>query len=150
MRDGLLIGATAGVVASLVQQVVEWPLLAAGVTRVTCIHLCARVVFSPHLPTNPLALLPGLLGHLALGAFFGVGFVQLLRIFGTDYYLAKGLGYGVLIWIVVYGFALNLVLPRTLVSPTLLTSLSIFASHLVFGAVLALVAVKYGVVTTKR
>jgi len=141
MRDRLLTGALAGVVASLVQQAVELPLLVTGVSRATCIHLCARVVFSPHLPANPLALLPGLFGHLALGALFGVGFVQVLRIYGTDYYLLKGVGYGALLWIVVYGFVLNLVLPRNLVSPTLSTSLTIFASHLVFGAVLALVAV---------
>lgn len=78
----------------------------------------------------------GILGYLGVGLLFGVIFAYIILYTSENYYLIKGLMYGMVLWVILSGFGVIFKLPLFL-EDTPMDNLTELTSGLVFGLTIA-------------
>lgn len=135
-RDSIITGALAGLLGNLGKEAVVWPLHWLGWVRYTFAHIAAGYFVEGKFINNPVSLATGFIADFTIAAFFGVLLLYLLRFTGKDYAILKGVGFGLVAYIIFYGLLMALDVTRaSLLTP--LPNLLLFIPHVIFGALTA-------------
>ncbi|MFZ7103274.1 MAG: hypothetical protein ACOWWO_11560 [Peptococcaceae bacterium] len=142
MKDWIVLGAIAGFAGTLGDEVVHWTAVWSGLAKSTTGHYLSQLIF-PHQPVTFPMLLMGELTHLLAGAVLGLVVVLIFMVSGLDYAVIKGAGFGAAMWIVHVVVIPNLVEPRPYIYRTYNEAVVDMLSHLVWGAIAALIIKGY-------
>jgi uncharacterized membrane protein YagU involved in acid resistance len=110
LKDRLLAGGIAGLIATVVQNIYGLTINAVGLTDRTFEDF-AEIMITFKSYTGIAAFIVGVMAHLAVGLIFGVIFAYLIKETSSKYYIAKGLGYGLVLWFLLSGFGTIFRLP---------------------------------------
>lgn len=147
--DWILLGTMAGFIGTLGDEVVHWTAVGSGLVQSTTGHYISQLIF-PYQPVTLPLLLMGEFTHLLAGAVLGMAVVLIFMVSGFDYAIIKGAGFGAAMWIVHVVIIPNLVAPRPYVYRTFTEAVVDMFSHLVWGAVTALVITHYSMKKTDK
>lgn len=142
LRDNLIFGALAGVVADLVMGLPEFILWKLKILPHPLFHYAGSLFLAlEKLHGNYLGELMGFIASKVYGAFLGVVFTYLLVYTGRRYFLTKGLIYGAFLWLASYcGLATLPIVKLSAHLRTPLEALLFFFLHLLFGLALGVMA----------
>lgn len=145
IRDKLIFGALAGVVADLALNIPEFILWRLKLLPHPLFHYAGSLFMSVDMLHNAyLGEWMGFLASKVYGAFLGVVFIYLLVFTGRRYFITKGVIYGAFIWLVSYcGLAALPVVKLSVHPRTPLEVFIFFFLHLLFGLVLGVMARSY-------
>ena len=105
--DGVLVGTIAGMIATLVKDLLNLVLFLFGVVELTYWQLAASTFLRPGLCSSPGGLLVGAMADIILGGVLGMIIVLIFKFFGRDLWWYKGLVAGNAIWLFGAGLAVN-------------------------------------------
>lgn len=108
MRDTIMVGSIAGVIATTVMTAYKGILMLLGFQFYSTWDTAAKIFLHKDLVHTPIGYLTAFLGQYILGSLFGVAIAFTLRYTGKDYYLAKGIGVGSIFWLGSVGFFMKL------------------------------------------
>lgn len=135
MKDRLVAGALAGAVAALVQDAYGLTVKALGITdRIFTDFAAVMIMFKPE--KGALGFLVGLIAHVIVGIIFGIVFAYIILKTSSNYFLLKGLCYGLILWFLLLGLGTMWRLPLFTVVPPK-PALVIFVGALLYGLVTA-------------
>jgi uncharacterized membrane protein YagU involved in acid resistance len=135
MKDRLIAGGLAGIIAGLIQYVYGLATQALGFTD-RSFGQFSEVVLNLHVYEGILGFIIGVLSHMAVALIFGVLFAYIIAKTSSRYYIIKGAMYGLVLWFLLSGFGSVLRLPNfTKVPPT--SELDILVGAVLYGLVLA-------------
>ncbi len=141
--DSVIIGGMAGFIGTIIKEILDFLNVLIGWSKYLYWHLAASVFVQPTAVNHPGALILGALGDLITGAMFGVILLYTIKLTGKDYLYIKGLAFGWLIWLGVFGLMMNIEIVR--ITPTDIGSnLCAFVEHSVFGISAAWFIGRYG------
>lgn len=136
MRDSAVTGLISGIVGGIVHQVFIWTFYSLGIADVTPSLLGAYIAVKPGADITSLsAQTIGMVVHLTTSISLGVIAVYLIRLMGDDYLWVKGVAYGAVIYLLLWGAIAKLVVPVQVLQPNLATSGVFLVSHLIFGMI---------------
>lgn len=110
MKDRLVAGGLAGVIAGIIQFGYGMAALHLGITD-RIFGQFSDIIFGGQLYRGPLGLLLSILTHLAVTLSLGVLFAYIIAKTSSRYYLVKSIGYGFLLWFFLSGFGTIFRLP---------------------------------------
>ncbi len=110
VKDGLVAGGLAGIIGAALQQAYGLIAKAIVITDRAFIDFAEILVLS-RIFTGPLAFIVSSIAHLIVGLFLGVIFAYVIKLTSSNYYLLKGLGYGIVWWMLLMGFGTIFRLP---------------------------------------
>ncbi len=110
MKDRLVAGGLAGIIAGLIQFGYGMIVKSLGLTD-RIFGQFSDIVFGGRVYTGPLGFILGILTHLAVTITFGVLFAYIIEKTSSRYYIIKSVGYGFLLWFFLSGFGTVLRLP---------------------------------------
>lgn len=140
MSDTIRQGVIAGILGTVGDAAIHWTaFIILGTT--TTSHYISQLVFPMKDPTA-IRLLVAEVVHFGAGAFVGVLLAMVYKFFRSDYPFYKGIGLGVIMWIVHVGIIPNLVAPRPYLFRTELETLIDLISHIVYGTIATIYWVK--------
>ncbi len=145
IKDPLVLGATVGIVANLVKFVGnEFNRKILKISNVTYPEIAAGLFMAQKERKKPVGLFVGALADFAIGAMMGVPMVYILRYTGRDHATLKGLGFGNLAWVSLYGAVGRMFGIKGLFPLNASTNLSAFINHGLYGITAALLTSKLG------
>ncbi|MBP2652454.1 MAG: hypothetical protein H6Q73_23 [Firmicutes bacterium] len=99
MKSDAFIGAVyAGVLAAIVSSVVQLGPILIGVQTISIVVVAAGIFLPIGQIFTPLGIILGIIGHLIIGAIWGIVLYAIFYIFGLDKSVQKGLLLGIFIW----------------------------------------------------
>lgn len=135
MKDRLVAGSMAGIIAGLIQYAYGLATQALGFTD-RSFGQFTEAVLDLHVYTGILGFIIGVLSHMAISIVFGVLFAYTIAKTSSRYHLLKGAMYGLVLWFLLSGFGSVLRLPNfTKVPP--IAELDILVGAILYGLVLA-------------
>ncbi|MEW6522844.1 MAG: hypothetical protein AB1445_04590 [Bacillota bacterium] len=143
MRDNLVGGAVAGVIGGLAEMATGFLLIITGLARVTTLHAAIRFMTPTGAEPGPLTIVSGIIHHLTMSAVLGVVLLYILKLTGTDYYLLKGFGFALVVYVFLTRGLGVFFVPRDLLVPDALTQFAGIISHVVGGLVTAFVVASF-------
>lgn len=145
MNDTIKNGIIAGILGTLADVLIHFPAyLLLGTT--TTGHYISQLIFPFQTITTTMWAI-GELAHFFAGAAVGVLLSLLYKIFGSDYPYYKGLGLGIIFWIVHVAVIPNLVRPRPIIYRSVTEAMVDLAAHVMYGLVAAAYLTK---ITSKK
>ncbi|NLX92036.1 MAG: hypothetical protein GXZ07_10740 [Firmicutes bacterium] len=142
IKDRIIHGIITGIIAGTPDTIINALEYRAGLTDVSYSQLGANVFLPTERINNKYARTTGLLANYAMLSISGILFTYLLSATGRDKALLKGIGFGILTWLTVYGMGAKVglkVKPRKPLAPLLS-----FFDHVIFGSLLGLIAPRIG------
>jgi hypothetical protein len=143
-HDVIIFGGLAGVVGNIFKEVISWGFYFSGLINYTYDHFCAGLVVNPAGYVKMLfAVFIGTMIDFTVAAVFGVIMYFVMRKTGTQYWLFKGLGFGMVIFLICFA-----VLRPTFsikIESTPLQALMYMIPNLVYGVITCWFLKKYGV-----
>lgn len=137
LKDKVMVGATVGILADAVKLIVNYLLYKLGYTNVVFWQVIATRFLEKEDLFKPSAYIIGAIADITVTAALGVAFIYSIYFIGREYLIVKGIGYGMLIWVGVFGTLLGQSLQEKLPQ----TPSGIFvtiAAHFFFGLSLAI------------
>lgn len=136
LRDRILAGTIAGMLATLVKDIPNYILWKMGIVDYLYFHLAASALIRPEDVDTLWGLVLGLVVDIITGGTIGLLIIFLFKATGRDYWWYKGLIAGNLIWLWGLGITINLGFARIVpIDPVFrLTSL---IEHQIFGLLAA-------------
>ena len=110
MHDTMITAILTGIVGGLAHSIVTWTFYLLDITTKTYTHINASLFLGTPQPEG-VELLVGALVDLGLVSILGLILTLIFIFTGKDYWLYKGLGYGILVWLVVQGLINPMVMP---------------------------------------
>ncbi len=110
MKDRLVAGGLAGMIAGIIQFGYGMAALQLGITDRIFGQL-SDIIFGGQVYSGPLGLLLSILTHLAVTMALGVLYAYIIAKTSSRYYVLKSIGYGFLLWFFLSGFGSILRLP---------------------------------------
>lgn len=98
-----IVGTLSGLAGNVPKQIMTWAFYFLGFLDYTFCHLCAGVVISPARIREPLSVFIGALLDYTVASFFGLFAYYIYLKTGGGYHLLRGVGFGVLAFLVCYG-----------------------------------------------
>lgn len=143
-RDDIIIfGALAGILGNIPKTILGWLFSIFGWVRYTFCHIAAGYFVDAKFLDNPVSLAAGFITDYIVAAFLGTIMYYLLRKTGAEYAELKGIFFGGLLYVVVFGTFMSLNLTRaSLLTP--LPNLLMFFPHAVYGIITCWILKKYG------
>lgn len=141
-KDILIIGALAGTVATVVQDVLGFIIIMFLPPYLNCIRIAGGLILRPDQVMKG-GFWPILLGFqidLIVAIVIGVVAVLILEQWGRDHYIIKGAMIGLIAWALFYN-VLSRLLSRVYPSGSILHAELAFLTHLIFGISLTYSAV---------
>ncbi len=141
ISDKVAIGAFSGIIATSALNIVDWIVVYFGLNKWHIWQIAGSVYFRiEDVDTIP-ALIIGAITHTSLIAFVGVIICYLLYYTGRDYYMLKGAGVLMLMFILIFGGVLRLHIAR--INPVDAgTNISHLIGHLSDGVIISWLVVK--------
>ena len=142
MKDKVVLGLTIGLFADLVKLMTNYIGHLLKFTDVLFWQIAATRFLEKSDLNKPVAYLVGGFADLAVAALMGVIFIYLLYFTGRDYAYIKGVGFGIIVWVALFGTVLG----QSVQNKLTLNSTAILVTaiaHLSFGAALAFFALKF-------
>jgi len=132
VKDTIISGMIAGLIGNLPKDIIAWSFHFAGVLRYTFTHIAAGYFVPAQFIDNPVSLATGFIADYTTAAFFGFLMHLMLKRFGTDYAVIKGIGCGAFLYLIFYGAFMALDITRaSLLTP--LPNLLLIFPHMVYG-----------------
>lgn len=107
LRDRIIVGSLIGVLADVFKLLINYTAFLLGYTDVVFWQITATRFLEKGDLFNPAALIIGGAADLTVTAVLGVVFFLLIDYSGTDYLLLKGIGFGLAVWVGLFGFLLS-------------------------------------------
>jgi len=141
LKDKILVGSMAGIIATLFKAIPNLILWKLKIVPALYLHIAASSLILPKDVNRPIGIIIGLIADLITGGTIGILAAQGLKIFGCDYLAHKGLVIGSLVWLFGFGVALNLGVAKINPSDPLLQLTSLI-DHLIFGLITVYLIIK--------
>ncbi|HHX94287.1 MAG TPA: hypothetical protein GX691_00475 [Clostridia bacterium] len=136
LKDRVVTGALIGILADIVKLAVNYLAFLLNYTQVVFWQLAATRFLDRGDLFSPVAFVVGGVADLTVTAALGIVFLLLIEYTGTDYLWIKGAGFGLAVWVVLFGTLLGqsvqAKLPQS--SSGILVTL---VAHIIFGIGLA-------------
>ncbi|HEX2953546.1 MAG TPA: hypothetical protein VHR47_06140 [Bacillota bacterium] len=139
IKDKIIYGATIGILADIVKLAVNYLGYLLGYSKVVFWQMTASRFLVKNDLYKPIAYLIGGLADLTIAALIGVAFIYLLRITGRDYHYIKGAGFGLILWVVLFGTVLS----QSIQAKLTLSATAILVTavaHIIYGLALSFFA----------
>jgi len=142
LKDRILAGTIAGMIASIIKTISNLILWKMGVIKHLYLFIASAALIRPEDATTVLGVILGVVVDIITGGTLGLLLVYLFKLTGRDYWWYKGLIMGNVIWLFGLGLAINFGASRIVpVDPVFrLTSL---VEHQIFGLVGAYLIIKW-------
>lgn len=138
--DSIKTGVIAGFLGALGDAIIHIPAFFLIGTSTTA-HYISQLMF-PNKEVTIIRFVFGFSTHFFAGATVGILLYFLLKITGRDYALLKGIGMGIVFWIVHVIVIPNLVAPRPYLYRTELEAFVDLVAHLAYGAIASIYLIK--------
>ena len=151
-RDKLILGAVAGLIADIIQNIAQWPLLKLGILKYDLDVLAGSLFIwakGDLLLMSPLGQFIGFLSGLALSIILGITFVYIIQASGFQYVKCKGILYGFVLWFLIYGGARAALHLSPIRDDNPRHTIVQLVIHLLFGYIVGLLISKQGGVIMK-
>ncbi len=142
--DRLTLWIVAGIIGSIVRELFDAIIILIGLP---IIHIASLAV---DLFTNDinhihswLGVIIGIMTDWIMGAVIGVGIGLVLQWSGRQNYLLKGLGIGLISWVVIFGFLVQGMPWMFVLKPTLFNTLFAIIPHGLYASITAFFIVKF-------
>lgn len=136
MKDKIMAGLVVGLLADVVKLAVNYSFFLLGFVKTVFWQVAATRFLSSSELFKPVAYLIGGLVDLTTTAVLGVIFIYLIRFTGRDYVWYKGAGFGLIVWVGLFGTVLAEAVERKLPADAR-TIIVTAVAHLIFGLSLA-------------
>jgi hypothetical protein len=137
MQDYIILGALVGIGADIIKLSVNLIGKLLNFTPVVFWQLVSTRFLDKKDLFNPLAYLIGGIADITVSALLGIVFVYFIYYLGSKHLWLKGIGFGLSVWVVVFGMLLGPSVQTNLPQQPLGIVVTI-AAHLSFGLALAL------------
>ncbi len=102
-KDTIIIGGLAGIIGNVFKELLTWGLYFTGLIKYTFVHFCAGiVVFPARYIKDPFSIIIGILIDYTLAVFFSLMLYFVMKKIGTDHWVLKGIGFGMLVFLTCY------------------------------------------------
>ncbi|MDW7673257.1 MAG: hypothetical protein SCK28_01850 [Bacillota bacterium] len=135
-KDKILAGAVIGLAADAVKLIVNYAAFQLGYTQVVFWQLIAALLLPREDIFKPLGILIGAVADITIAMFLGVVFIYYLYAVGRDHLWFKAVGFGMLVWVSLFGVLLGQLVSNK-VPPDPLGILTTIVAHFSFGLSLA-------------
>jgi hypothetical protein len=135
VKDRLVAGGLAGIIAGLIQYVYGLIVLKLGLTD-RIFGQYSDVLFSNRVYTGFLGAIMSILTHLAVTLITGVLFAYIIEKTSSRYYLLKGAGYGFVLWFLLSSFGTIYKMPLFTDIPAQ-SALVVLVGAIIYGIALA-------------
>lgn len=136
LKDYVTPGIIVGLLADLVKLAVNYILFQLKMTKVVFWQITATRFLDKEDLFKPVAYFIGAVADLTISAALGIIFVYLIYILGTKNLYIKGIGFGLIVWVLVFGTLLSQTVREKLPQEPSGIVVTIFA-HFFFGLALA-------------
>ncbi len=136
LNDTIINGFIGGLFGTLGDFVIHWLAFLLRITQSTTGHYLSQLFF-PHQKVILPKLLIAEFTHFFTGGTLGIFIVLILRLTGLDFSLIKGIGFGVVMWIVHVIIIPNMVAPRPFLFRTFNEAIVDLVTHIVWGGLAA-------------
>ncbi len=142
LKDRILAGSVAGMIATLVKAVPNFILWKLGIVKYLYFQVAASALVTPQDVNTTLGLVVGFITDIITGGSLGLLIVFLFRYTGRDYWWYKGLIVGNLIWLWGLGELINFGAARIIpLQPAF--RLASLVDHQIFGLTATYLIVKW-------
>lgn len=139
IKDKVIVGALVGILADAIKLLSNYIMFRLDLTYVVFWQITAsRFLEKPDL-FKPVVYLVGGVADVTVTSLLGVVFIYVLYLTGKDYLWIKGIGFGMLVWVGLFGTLLGESVQKKIPHEPSGIIVTIIA-HLVFGLSLALFA----------
>lgn len=108
LKDKVMVGAIVGLLADVAKLTVNFILYKLGYTTVVFWQIIATRFLEKEYLFKPSAYIIGAIADLTVSASLGVAFIYALYyVIGREYLVIKGIGYGLIIWVGLFGTILG-------------------------------------------
>ena len=135
-KDKIFIGFLIGLLADGVKLLTNYVLYTFGFTKVVFWQIVATRFIQKEYLHNKLAYLIGAIADITVTSLLGVVFVYIIYLFGSKNLWTKGLGFGLVVWVSLFGILLGKTVEDKLPQEPTGVVVTIIA-HIVFGLALA-------------
>jgi len=143
MRDTITVGVVGGILGTIGMHITNMILSYLGIVKITSLQITATLFLNWEQANTTFGILIGLINHLFIGAIIGVIIAFVLKYFGKDYYLLKGLGITGLGYLIGMGFIIPLIGAVPQMRNDTLTLTGHIFSYTVFGLIASYFIAKY-------
>lgn len=143
MRDTITLGVIGGLIGTLGMHITNMALQFLGIVKITSLQVTAALFLNWSEVNTMYGSIIGWVNHLFIGAVVGIIISFMLKYYGKDYYLLKGLGVTGLGYLVGMGFVIPLIraVPQMRNDP--LTLIGHMVSYTVFGLIASYIIANY-------
>ena len=143
IKDTIVFGGLAGAVGNILKETMAWSLYFWGLIKYTFVHFCAGIVINPDTYVkDPLSVVVGIMIDFLIAAIFSLAMYLVMRRTGTDYWVIKGLGLGIFVFLICYGVLRPAISIKIESSP--FTALMYIFPNLTYGVATCWFLQKYG------
>jgi len=136
LKDKILIGAVIGLLADALKLITNYILFTFGFTKVVFWQITAIRFIPKEDLYHKLTYLVGAVADMAVSSLLGVVFVYVIYLFGSKNLWIKGMGFGLLVWVSLFGILLGPTVEEKIPQEPSGVVVTIIA-HTVFGLALA-------------
>lgn len=141
IKDKVITGAIIGILADLVKLASNYIMYLVGLTPTVFWRITATRFLEKEDIYKPIALLIGGTADIIISSILGIVFVYFLYYTGKDYLWLKGVGFGLAVWVNLFGTLLGASVMTKIPQKPSSIIVTIIA-HLIFGFALAFFAQK--------
>ncbi|HBV86139.1 MAG TPA: hypothetical protein DEF42_05690 [Desulfosporosinus sp.] len=135
-NDKIFIGVVIGILADGVKLLTNYVLYILGFTKVVFWQIVATRFIQKEYLYNKLAYLIGAIADITVTSLLGVVFVYIIYLFGSKNLWTKGLGFGLVVWVGLFGTLLGQTVEDKLPQEPTGVVVTLIA-HIIFGLALA-------------
>lgn len=139
-KNELFLGVLAGMIGNIPKDIMAWILYGLNITPYTFAHFCAGIFVPPVYIRHWASIAVGFFADFVMAASFGFLLALILKKYGTDYWMIKGLGFGGGLFVYCFGMLRPMVSPLRLSDPV--ANLLFVLPHLFFGLTASCIVAK--------
>lgn len=107
LKDKIMVGVIVGLLADAVKLIVNYILYLLDLTQVVFWQIVATLIVEKSDLHVPLTYLIGAIADFTVTAGLGVVFIYLIKYIGNKYLWIKGIGFGMFVWVSLFGTLLG-------------------------------------------
>ncbi|TGE34935.1 hypothetical protein E4K67_28025 [Desulfosporosinus fructosivorans] len=135
-KDKILIGAVIGILADSLKLITNYTFWVFGFTKVVFWQIVATRFIQKEYLYHKLAYIVGAIADITFTSLLGIVFVYVIYLFGPKNLWTKGVGFGLVVWVIVFGTLLGQTVEDKLPQEPTGVVITLIA-HIVFGFALA-------------
>ena len=135
-KDKILIGAVIGILADALKLITNYIFFTFGFTKVVFWQVVATRFIQKEYLYHKLAYLIGAIADITVTSLLGVVFMYVIYLFGSKNLWTKGVGFGLVVWVSLFGTLLGQTVEDKLPQEPTSVVVTLIA-HIAFGLALA-------------